>query len=76
VLLDKTAYPHKAQLTKAVDDESMDSLRDSYPWAKLGNSTIIDVAGGGGHVSMFLAKVSWDLGLARSLWLPRLPLFA
>jgi hypothetical protein len=67
----------RPQLTEAVDDESMDSLRDSYPWAELGNSTIIDVAGGGGHVSMFLAKVSWvPLSLATPLWLRRLPFIA
>ena len=42
----------------------MDSLRDSYPWAELGNSKIVDVAGGGGHVSIFLSKVNLALELA------------
>ncbi|KAH8723052.1 S-adenosyl-L-methionine-dependent methyltransferase [Phaeosphaeriaceae sp. PMI808] len=56
-------HPNKAarfgeamQGATAFDEESINSLRYSYPWATLGNAKIIDIAGGGGHVSMFLAK--------------------
>lgn len=35
----------------------MTSLCESYDWNSLGNGTLVDVGGGVGHVSIFLAKV-------------------
>ncbi|CAI6270194.1 unnamed protein product [Periconia digitata] len=32
------------------------TLRDSYPWADLGDATVVDVGGGSGHVSLYLAQ--------------------
>ncbi|KAL5364130.1 S-adenosyl-L-methionine-dependent methyltransferase [Aspergillus floccosus] len=40
----------------AFDAESMESLRDCYDWGAFENGTIVDVGGGAGHVSLFLAK--------------------
>ena len=36
----------------------MDELQDHYPWASLGNATVVDVGGGNGHVSVALGQVS------------------
>lgn len=33
-------------------------LRDRFPWARLGKNKVVDVGGGSGHVSIFLASVS------------------
>ncbi|KAL7625746.1 hypothetical protein AAE478_004969 [Parahypoxylon ruwenzoriense] len=30
-------------------------LRDRFPWASLGNKTVVDVGGGSGHISIYLA---------------------
>ncbi|KAI0521825.1 putative O-methyltransferase [Xylaria bambusicola] len=31
-------------------------LRDRFPWDSLGHQTVVDVGGGSGHISIFLAK--------------------
>ncbi|KAJ8132488.1 hypothetical protein O1611_g1136 [Lasiodiplodia mahajangana] len=31
-------------------------LRDRFPWATLGSKTVVDVGGGSGHISIFLAS--------------------
>ncbi|QYS97966.1 Methyltransf_2 domain-containing protein [Trichoderma simmonsii] len=41
---------------RAVDEESMNSLRECYDWSSLENGVLVDVGGGAGHVSIFLAK--------------------
>lgn len=38
-------------------DRKITELRDEYPWDSLGISTVVDVGGGSGHVSMSLARV-------------------
>lgn len=40
-----------------VDKESLVDLQKSYPWAQFQGGTVVDVGGGTGHVSRFLAKV-------------------
>lgn len=52
-----------------VDEESMNSLRECYDWSSLENGVLVDVGGGAGHVSIFLAKVpsATDNALAFSL---------
>ncbi|KAL6788100.1 S-adenosyl-L-methionine-dependent methyltransferase [Trichoderma camerunense] len=40
----------------AFDEESMNSLRECYDWSSLENGVLVDVGGGAGHVSIFLAK--------------------
>ena len=38
-------------------DRKITELRDEYPWDSLGISTVVDVGGGSGHVSISLARV-------------------
>ncbi|RHZ55545.1 uncharacterized protein CDV56_104156 [Aspergillus thermomutatus] len=40
----------------SLDDESLISLRDCYNWAAFAGGKIVDVGGGMGHVSIFLAN--------------------
>lgn len=40
-----------------VDEDSLVDLRGSYPWEQFQGGTVVDVGGGTGHVSRFLAKV-------------------
>jgi ubiquinone/menaquinone biosynthesis C-methylase UbiE len=40
-----------------VDKESLVDLQNCYPWDQFAGGTIVDVGGGTGHVSRFLAKV-------------------
>jgi hypothetical protein len=40
-----------------VDKESLVDLQNCYPWAQFAGGTVVDVGGGTGHVSRFLAKV-------------------
>lgn len=35
-------------------------LQNSYPWTKFQGGTVVDVGGGTGHVSRFLAEVSYS----------------
>lgn len=35
-------------------------LTESYAWESVNKSTIVDVGGGSGHISMSLAKVSYS----------------
>ncbi|KAF3396440.1 Sterigmatocystin 8-O-methyltransferase [Penicillium rolfsii] len=39
-----------------LDKDSLVDLRNSYPWAQFQGGTVVDVGGGTGHVSRFLAK--------------------
>ncbi|KAI1827428.1 putative O-methyltransferase [Xylaria intraflava] len=36
-------------------------LRDRFPWASLGKTTVVDVGGGSGHISIYLANEFPDL---------------
>lgn len=38
-------------------DRQFSELRDGYPWQRFGKGKIVDVGGGSGHVSIYLAKV-------------------
>lgn len=38
-------------------DRQFSELRDGYPWQNFGKGKIVDVGGGSGHVSIYLAKV-------------------
>ena len=37
-------------------DRQFSELRDGYPWERFGNGKIVDVGGGSGHVSIYLAQ--------------------
>ncbi|KAL8656995.1 MAG: hypothetical protein Q9226_002366 [Calogaya cf. arnoldii] len=37
-------------------DRQFSELRDGYPWSKFGSGKIVDVGGGSGHVSIYLAQ--------------------
>ena len=54
--------------TKLADFVSVDrqfsELRDGFPWQRFNNGKIVDVGGGSGHVSIYLAKVVEPLSLA------------
>ncbi|KAJ5427427.1 hypothetical protein N7491_007869 [Penicillium cf. griseofulvum] len=39
-----------------LERDALLSLRDAYPWSKFAGGTIVDVGGGMGHVSIFLAE--------------------
>jgi len=39
-----------------LDKESLVDLQNCYPWAQFAGGTVVDVGGGTGHVSRFLAK--------------------
>ena len=34
-------------------------VRDRFPWARLGKSKVVDVGGGSGHISIYLANASY-----------------
>ncbi|KAL9004881.1 MAG: hypothetical protein Q9188_002318 [Gyalolechia gomerana] len=42
-------------------DRQFSELRDGYPWQRFGKGKIVDVGGGSGHVSIYLAKQFPDL---------------
>ncbi|KAI4098308.1 MAG: hypothetical protein L6R37_006538 [Teloschistes peruensis] len=42
-------------------DRQFSELRDGYDWAKFGKGKIVDIGGGSGHVSIYLAKQFPDL---------------
>ncbi|KAL8729320.1 MAG: hypothetical protein Q9166_004817 [cf. Caloplaca sp. 2 TL-2023] len=42
-------------------DRQFSELRDGYPWSRFGRGKIVDVGGGSGHVSIYLAKQFPDL---------------
>jgi hypothetical protein len=37
-------------------DRQTSELRDGFPWASLGDGSVVDVGGGSGHISMSLAR--------------------
>lgn len=42
-------------------ERGMSDLVDSFPWASLKDGKVVDIGGGSGHISIFLAKVSFHL---------------
>jgi hypothetical protein len=42
-----------------VVDRQLSELRDEYPWAALGKGKVVDIGGGSGHISLYLARVSF-----------------
>lgn len=36
------------------------TLADNFPWQQLSKKTVVDVGGGSGHTSMYLAKVRYE----------------
>jgi len=49
-------------LTRLAVNRDLVELRERFPWARLANErtrgTVVDVGGGSGHISVFLATVS------------------
>lgn len=39
-------------------------LRDRFPWEELGDALVVDVGGGSGHISQYLAHVSFTVILS------------
>jgi len=42
-------------------NRDMTELRDRFPWGSLGKQTVVDVGGGSGHISIYLATQFSDL---------------
>ncbi|MCJ1377214.1 hypothetical protein MMC17_000306 [Xylographa soralifera] len=53
---DKAARFARAMAGVSQLDRQFSELRDGYPWASLGDGKVVDVGGGSGHVSIYLAK--------------------